>query len=221
MKIPKDIGQELSLTRKDPSYIAAVQFPQSFYGKFEDIIDSIKDDPKEIIRYTRYLEKEIRGSYEYKSFLEFLKTHAEWRKCSLLEGVSSEDASIELHHFPFTMFDICRIVLNSIIIDKKDCSSFDIISAIVKLHFDNKVGLVPLSSTVHSLVHDGKLTLSLANIYGDWQSFAEEYFYAMTKEDHERIHSLIDISCKPEMFEVNNKVLKVSLKMLSKEIQYD
>ena len=43
------------------------------------------------------------------------------------------------------------------------------------LHYKNQVGLVPLSITVHQLVHDGKIFIPLQNVYGNYLDFIEEY----------------------------------------------
>jgi hypothetical protein len=37
------------------------------------------------------------------------------------------------------------------------------------------VGLIPLSVTVHELVHNGNLFIPLQNVYGNYLQFLEEY----------------------------------------------
>ena len=43
------------------------------------------------------------------------------------------------------------------------------------LHYKLLVGLIPLSKTVHQLVHDSKLFIPVDNVFGNWRQFVELY----------------------------------------------
>jgi hypothetical protein len=45
----------------------------------------------------------------------------------------------------------------------------------MKIHYQNKVGLIPLSATVHKLLHTGRIFVPLQNVYGNFIGFLEEY----------------------------------------------
>ena len=71
-------------------------------------------DPKGFKRYISDIENMVRNSFEYKWFIEELKTNHGMNQCSFFENVSSEDGSrkvrIEIHHEPFTLYDIVMTV---------------------------------------------------------------------------------------------------------------
>jgi len=76
---------------------------------------------------------------------------------------------------------------------------------VLKLHFDGFVGIVPLSSTVHELVHSGKIKIPSVSMYGDWRIYFEEYSSWM--DDHEK--AAIEEAIGMEILESNNEELKV------------
>ena len=47
---------------------------------------------------------------------------------------------------------------------------------VMRLHYEGCVGLIPLSITVHELVHDGKLIVPLNCVYGKFVEFTKRYY---------------------------------------------
>ena len=46
----------------------------------------------------------------------------------------------------------------------------------MRLHYENKVGLIPLSKTVHQLVHNSSdIIIPLTQVFGDYRAFLNEY----------------------------------------------
>ena len=54
------------------------------------------------------------------------------------------------------------------------------------LHFKNKVGIVPLSVTMHDLVHSGSIFLNLKQVFGRVIDFLEEYRDFISIEQKEK-----------------------------------
>lgn len=120
----------------------------------------------------------IRPSIEYHSYIKFLKENFDMTRCSFFNGVSNKNSTrvkIEIHHAPFTLFDITSIVAEKQIHENGEFNYFKIAEEVMKLHYQCKVGLIPLSSTVHSLVHNGSLFIPLDCPRGDFISFMEDY----------------------------------------------
>ena len=46
---------------------------------------------------------------------------------------------------------------------------------ITMLHYKLLIGLIPLSKTVHQLVHDGKLFIPVENVMGRYRTFVDIY----------------------------------------------
>lgn len=134
---------------------------------------------KDKVKYIKYLERIIRSSQEYKDYIAYLREYIDMTQCSFFTGVrktnSRSKVSIEIHHEPFTLFDIAQIVLEKWIREGITLNAFKIAEEVMKLHYQNKVGLIPLSITVHELVHSGKLFIPLQNVRGNFIDFIEEY----------------------------------------------
>jgi hypothetical protein len=133
---------------------------------------------KDKIKLIKTIERIVRSSQEYKQYIAFLRKEVDMTMCSFFNNISNKESkkvSIEIHHEPFTLFDITQIVLEKWIAENKKVNPILIAEEVMKLHYQNKVGLIPLSITVHELVHSGKLFIPLQNVYGDFISFFEEY----------------------------------------------
>jgi len=178
------------------------------YGAFATLA-YLKEDFKEKAKYVKYLERQIRGSLELKAYLSFIKEHAEMNDCAIFAGVSREDCRIEIHHFPFSLFDITRIVLDDALANNEDVSSFTIVSRVVLEHFLGNVGLIPLSLTAHELAHAGQITLSLKSVTGNWQNFVRKFSYVMTQEDLDKLQFLIRASASPSLQDANVRKLRI------------
>lgn len=133
---------------------------------------------KDKIKLIKTVEMCVRHSLEYKEYVKYLRENIDMTKCTFFSNVSGESrrVKIEIHHEPFTLFDITHVVVDKFIAEDWDLNPILIGEEVMKLHYQNKVGLVPLSSTCHGLVHDGKLCIPLQVVYGDYVSFLEEYY---------------------------------------------
>ncbi len=130
------------------------------------------------VKLIKTIERVVRGSQEYKQYVAFLRKEIDMTMCSYFTNISKKDGakvSIEIHHEPFTLFDITQIVLERWIQEGEKLNPILIAEEVMKLHYQGKVGLIPLSLTVHDLVHMGKIFIPLQNVYGDFISFLEEY----------------------------------------------
>jgi hypothetical protein len=130
------------------------------------------------VKLIKTIERIVRGSIEYKQYIAFLRKEIDMTMCSYFTNISKKDGakvSIEVHHEPFTLFDITQIVLEKWINEGNKINPILIAEEVMKLHYQGKVGLIPLSITVHDLVHSGKIFIPLQNVYGDFISFLQEY----------------------------------------------
>lgn len=145
-------------------------------------IDEIPD-PGFDMKYYEYNEKiikkleiAIRGSFEYKGLFMFIKTYLNVDHCAFYEQYSIKNGlTIELHHAPFTLYDITEAVVAKSMHDKGYYETFRVVEEVNKLHYLFKVGLTPLNPTAHKLVHSGVLPVHPKIIIGDWKGFFTEY----------------------------------------------
>lgn len=140
--------------------------------------DYVLLNDKDKVKFIKMIERIVRSSLEYKQYIRFLKDEIDMTECSFFNNVSNKNGSkvsIEIHHEPFTLFDIVQIVTEKYIRTGTELNPLDIAEEVMILHYKNHVGLIPLSITVHQLVHDGKLFIPLQNVFGKYTKFIEEY----------------------------------------------
>lgn len=139
---------------------------------------------KDMINLVKEVERIVRGSLEYKQYIQFLKDEIDMTQCSFFKNISNKNntsVSIEIHHEPFTLFDISLMVVQKWVDLDIPINPLLIAEEVMNLHYKDMVGLIPLSITVHQLCHDGKLFIPLQNVYGNYLALVEEYDPYMDK----------------------------------------
>lgn len=121
--------------------------------------------------YIKNIEKQVRGSIEYKNWIQKLREERGAYKC-LISGSTIDDCTIEIHHLPFTLYDIVDIVISN---QKERFCTFTISLEVMQLHFDDFVGWVPLTHTLHEKVHNNIITIKPEQIRGKFIDFASNY----------------------------------------------
>ena len=135
------------------------------------------DDDKELKKFFKTVEKETRISFEYREMIQYLRNNFGMDQCSFIK-VSNKDnfnIKIEIHHYPFTLYDIVTIVYRKRIFYQESLDLQMVAKEITMLHYKLLIGLIPLSKTVHQLVHDGKLFIPVENVMGRYRTFVDIY----------------------------------------------
>lgn len=152
--------------------------PMEYYVSIET--DKARDN------YIKRIEKIVRSSLEYKDYIAFLKENVDMKRCAFFQKVCQEETSgrkrisIEIHHEPFTLYDYCDIAIDTWEYEGRPLNDLLIADEVLRLHYENKVGLVPLSKTVHEVIHSSeinntnKLFVPLYMVYGNYKEFLEE-----------------------------------------------
>lgn len=170
MRLPRITKYDSSIEKE------TVNLKQIEYGrKYYDL-----DNDKDRFKFISTVERICRSSMEYKQLIEFLKVNMNMNFCSFFHNVSrningTAKVRIEIHHEPFTLYDIVAIILNNRIENEKYISIFDIADEVMEVHYKGYVGLVPLSETVHELVHNGKIFIPLQFIDEGFNLFYRKY----------------------------------------------
>lgn len=135
-------------------------------------------DERERVSFIKKCEKIVRNSYEYKEFVEFLKSYMDMRECAYFANVNNyetRNVKIEIHHAPFTLYDIVDTVLRKRASYGKDVTILGVCNEVMGLHYMGYVGLIPLAATVHSLVHSGNVSIPMRNVFGNFHIFYTQY----------------------------------------------
>ena len=150
-------------------------------------------DDKDREKYIKDLERHIRSSYEYRQMVQYLREYMNMNACAFLPNVTNETnrkIRIELHHSPLTLRDICVIILNK---RMKNCEILTIEAVAYEVmftHYCLMIGLIPLSETVHELVHTQYLFIPTNKVYGYYKAFISNY---MNYIDPEMLDKLAEI----------------------------
>jgi len=192
--------------------ILKIDVDETIKYDFRDNYSFIDESEESKEKYFKSIEKIIRYSTEYRNYIWTLKTEFDLTSCKILKNINinENDISLEFHHYPFTLYDIVNIVYNDLL---SKCMSSEgyyedydknigytrnpyyIANIIMKLHYENKIGLVPLTKTVHELVHKGDLFIPLTSefVFGSYKNFMKEYNYDINNYE-EKISNLIKLT---------------------------
>lgn len=155
-------------------------------------------DDKEYEKYLRDIEKTVRGSFEYQQMVHFLRENMNMNQCSFYESVSNIDTTkirIEIHHEPLSLYDIVSTIVKKRIHFGESLEVEYCAKEVVYNHYAMTVGLIPLSETVHDLVHNQYLFIPNDKVFGGWRQFVnmyDEFISDDTKRVLDRIQELTD-----------------------------
>lgn len=136
-------------------------------------------DEKDYKHYIADLERIVRNSFEYRWLIGFLKNTEGMDVCSFLYNVSSKDNTkvrIEIHHSPLTLYDICATVVKKRQHNNEDLEINSVAEEVIWLHYAGWVGLIPLSETVHNMVHNQYIFIPTNVVRGNYQAFINSYY---------------------------------------------
>ncbi|QQO92450.1 hypothetical protein CPT_Machias_056 [Staphylococcus phage Machias] len=145
-------------------------------------------------KFIKNVEGLVRRSNEYKKYLSILKEEYNLKNDIIMSNITEDMATTEYHHFPFTLYEIVEIVTNKAIMEDEQFTSIDIAERVLKLHFENKVGLVLLTKTNHQLAHAGKIIIPLSSIFGKVNEFVSYYKDYILDHQIEQYNELIEAS---------------------------
>ena len=170
------------------------------------------DSEKDFRKYLFAIEKEVRQSIEYKELIQYIKDNYDMNRCSFIKvsGTDEVDVHIEVHHYPYTLFDIVNIVYRKRVFYQESLEVQLVAKEVTMLHYKLLVGLIPLSKTVHELVHDGKLFIPVQNVLGNYAEFTRLYKQFITQEELDTIDRIERYSME-ESDLLNTSVLDMNM----------
>lgn len=164
------------LNKHDASLIKALKHSEGmeYHVRFRNA--------KEKNKFIQRCERHIRGSKEYKDYIQYLKQNVDMTRCAFYNAVSNDNAkhvSIEIHHAPFTLYDYVKLVVERYEDEDEELNELLVADEIMGMHYENLIGLVPLSKTLHEMVHNSdKIFVPLSMIYGDYRKVLEDERFA-------------------------------------------
>ncbi len=166
-----------------------IKADSDFYGLpmcFDDFFNNT-----EYKKFIKNVEKTIRSSREYKNYIMNLKVACpSMSSDNIQSNINHMDADIEMHHYPLTLYDIVDIIATHKAIAGDSINSFVLFDTVMREHYDNNIGLVPLSKTNHQLAHKGHIFISLNQVYGKYKTLLEKYSAGITEDTKYKLGKL-------------------------------
>ena len=162
--------------------------PELEFDYFSDF-----ENPKSLDKFVKKVEKVIRGSFEYRRFVEAYRTIFTVENCAFFNNikVSEKTARLELHHYPFSLYDLVSIEIkkqSALYMNK--VHPFLIAEEVMRIHFTGIVGIVPLSKTVHELAHAGEIFINLKLVKTDYETYVKSNSNYIDEELLDKIKQL-------------------------------
>lgn len=145
--------------------------------EFEEF-DVTDTKSKEYQKYKKFLKGMIRTSFEYKNYIGYLRDVLDMRECAIYEDISNYETfsiSIEIHHCPFTLEDIIDIIVEKRKRNAESTCIEDVADEIMQLHYQGYIGLIPISLSLHEMVHNRVFMIPMNYVKGDYEGFVEIY----------------------------------------------
>jgi hypothetical protein len=170
---------------------------------------------KQRVKLIKKIESYCRSAMEYTDLTTYLRKYVNMEECTFLSNFKAgkKRGMIEIHHAPFTLFSLVDIVMRKQEKEYGYIDEFVVVDEVLRLHYSGLVGLIPLSVTVHQLVHDNRIDIPLWTVYGRFVEFTKTYFDYIPDEVLDSLKEEIKISeilkNDPKAFEENMKILNV------------
>jgi hypothetical protein len=153
-----------------------------------------------------------RKSPEMARYRAFLTENLDMGHCAIFSNLSDEEclnAGVELHHWPFSLFDICAVVLGQMEYNEERITTFAVAHRVMALHWRGMVGLVPLVKTMHELAHAGQLRLDPRWAFGNWQGLIREHSAGLSEGLIDRLEAEFGFLNREDVSESNARLLEV------------
>ena len=158
-----------------------------------NLYDFDLNDDKSFAKYIMAIKKCVRESFEYRTFVQYLREYMDMHQCAFYEHVSNADSTkirIEIHHEPLCLEDICRIVYNKRVAFNETLDEEWVAKEVMYLHYELMVGLIPLSETIHELVHGKYIFIPTTAVFGKYREFVDRYRPYMLPEQLEALENI-------------------------------
>lgn len=166
---------------------------------------------KDFKKYIDDIERLVRSSKEYRDYIQYLRNYMDMNASAFLANVNNIETTkikIEIHHTPFTLFDITLTVFNKRSRLQEQLDIEMVAKEVAYLHYFLYVGLIPLSKTEHKLVHTQSLFIPLNLVLGKFEQFIEMYRQDIPEDAMARYNTYVDMT-QHYNAEVNTSILQI------------
>jgi hypothetical protein len=169
--------------------------------------------------YRRFIvncESRFRHSKTYSNYKSFLYSIG-LDHCQVHGNISSEMASIEMHHNMLTLFDIIFIITEHMLNSGYCVNTFRVVQITKMEHIKHHIQLVMLTKTPHQMYHNSSNQLYIAPsmCFGNWYEFLKTYRLGISKEIAIKIITYLDKAIQDGDKTTDNNLLNMRNEILS------
>ncbi len=144
-------------------------------------------------KFINNCESMIRKSIEYKLWRNYIVDILQVNECAVTHE-NMEDVTVEIHHHPVSMYATVSAIINKHIDENTEFCTYDICTEVIEMHFKNKVGYVALLKSMHEKFHNGKLTIPIGLVRGDYNYFLTNYSKYLEESEIDKIQQRIGVN---------------------------
>lgn len=198
------------------------QFENAQVMIMQDVPDYTTEDydlfnEKDFKKYIEDIERLVRSSREYREAIQYMRKYINMNSSLFFRNVNNIESTkikIELHHYPFTLFDIVITVFNKRTRLQEPLDVELVAKEVAYLHYFLVIGLVPLSKTEHKLVHNQALFIPLELngnpiVLGDYNKFVEMYEKDIPEDAMVRFNTYKELTANYNQI-TNTQILEIS-----------
>lgn len=191
----------------DDKYNPTLKSPNT---PFEQPFMQTRETLMDVDYYKRFLQnciRRFRSSVTYTGYKHFLYELG-LDHCQLLGNISSEEATIEMHHNFLNIFDIALMICEHLLNTYGYITSFDIIHGLKEEHRNNDIPIVMLCKTAHQLYHNSEegLVLPARMCFGYWIDLLKKYNRGITINIAEKVIIFLQKSIEFEEGYIENNM---------------
>jgi len=157
--------------------LSSEEFPYTLKLRRENF-----DDEKTLNRFIKSCETSIRRAPEYRVWTDYIREVLGFYSCALTGEVHAQ-TSVDVHHHPVGLYILTKSVILSFINSNKEFCSYDVCIKVIELHYENRVGFIPLLSSIHQKFHNGFLQIPIELIHGEYEHLIAQYGHHMEEDD--------------------------------------
>ena len=160
---------------------------------------------KDFAKFIKDVKAEVRNSFEYREMVKYLKEYGGMDRSGTNPNISNSDSNrvkIEIHHTPFVLEDIVKIVYEKRLFYHENLSVEMVAKEVMECHYKLLIGLYPVTATEHELLHNGYLYIPPQNVFGRYDLFVTLYKPFI---DPELLETLEDVEEHQKVFNPSNQ----------------
>ena len=131
-------------------------------------------DEKSENKFIKQVKRIIRSSPSYREWVKYIREVQHVNRC-VLTNESDSELTVEIHHHPIALHNIIQMVMYKKMATNEKFNEYTIQNDVMTLHFENKVGYIPIITSLHEKFHNGFLDLPIKYVQGYWELFYDEY----------------------------------------------